>query len=1228
MSFIVSHHPLEFGSVIIRKPLNVVLKSFVLALLVFAQLLTPSWAESEGLPPFEEAANLAISEAKPIPLVIGVLALNSEEEVLTQWIPLAEYLNAHLPNLYFRIKPLDFDEIELAVKKADVDFLIANPAFYIVTQQKYGTQALATLVRELGNAEISQFGGVVFSRLGVDVEDTVKLHQEDVAAVAPYSLGGYLVQRKLFKDQFKISLNDRRVTFYNSHRDVVNAVISGEKKVGFVRTGILETSEGSDLLEVFKTPLTPEYSLKLSTRLYPEWPFAALKHVPRSQSEAVLEQLFHWQYALNKNSFSRFEESVTWGLIHSYEPISDLLKQFRVAPYNEIPRLRFSDWISQYKEWAIFFVAILLGLLMLTGLLNRKQSLVAIQKKNLNLEVEKKEEVIKQLELANNSLKFQQERFQVLSDASHDGVIIFSLSGHIEYINPFALKFWGKEHSVIERLNAYHLFSDVDDRKHIHHIMDTLGEVIESPLFLEEFTPEVVSADGSLKKVKMRLNAVHYGGKWLLVVNFNDLSEQKHLEKAYYQALFLAQVYIDVSGQVIFTFDEAFNLLNVNSQACELFLKQSGKAFCGSRNQSRSENQDQLPLMNIGDQKIYWLEWISEQQRADLSLQLREMLRDDRPSEYVFNVPPDEEGVFNGFQLHFNYVVNRMLDDAFFMCVAHDISDIQQAQKELYLSQENFNSVVKQNHTGILILDEAGVIRFINPVVEQLMGLCEEELLGMHFGIPLGLDETIRHEFDIVTAEGATGVAELAYTETEWMGEKAYLVLMYDVTDLKAAQREVDYQALHDVLTGLPNRGLFIQHLDNAIESSKLSKTPFAVLFMDLDRFKVINDTLGYQVGDELLTQITERIQQVLRSSDLLARMGGDEFTLLLPGVDSDSMLQAISEKILAQLTQKFMVQGYELSIGASMGGVIYPNFGHNSIELLKMADMAMYHAKISPNLKLAIFHEELMSSSTNAFSLESELNHAVVQQEFILFYQPQFDGRSLELTGMEALLRWKHPQRGLLSPDLFIPVLETTGKIVEIGTWVLDEVLKKIQQWQLQNRDIRIAINVSSIQFDNNDFAKILQEKFLHYKVDPRNLTIEITESTLMHNPHNTLLQLQKIHAMGVEIHMDDFGTGYSSLARLKQLPFDVIKIDKGFVQALSDDSKDQVMLRAITETIHAFGMEVIAEGVETDMQREALIEIGCWNHQGYFYEKPLEESEIYNRCLKPLRISKDTED
>jgi diguanylate cyclase (GGDEF)-like protein/PAS domain S-box-containing protein len=418
---------------------------------------------------------------------------------------------------------------------------------------------------------------------------------------------------------------------------------------------------------------------------------------------------------------------------------------------------------------------------------------------------------------------------------------------------------------------------------------------------------------------------------------------------------------------------------------------------------------------------------------------------------------------------------------------------------------------------------------------------------------------------------------------------------------------QLAYQARHDALTGLPNRLLFEEKLAGVLDEARCHNWMLAVLFLDLDRFKQINDTLGHPTGDMVLEQVSRRLEQCLRKGDVLARLGGDEFTLLLTGLSDTRDALHVATKLLEALRYPFNVEGHELFLTASIGISMYPRDGSDSSTLQRNADAAMYRAKNRGKDGIEFYTGEMGSAALERLEIETALRRALENQEFQLYYQPQAD-MSGKLTGLEALLVWRHPRLGLIPPAQFIPVAEDSGMIVPIGVWALAEACRQNAKWQRDGQaGVRVAVNVSPMQFDRSDFVDTVAQTLAQSGLPPSLLELELTENVVMRDLDESARQMGRLRALGVSISIDDFGTGYSSLSYLRRLPLDTLKTDQSFLREIDKDVNTIPLLGAVVALAHSLGLTVVAEGVETQQQLEALRGVGCDRFQGYLLGEPL---------------------
>ena len=432
-------------------------------------------------------------------------------------------------------------------------------------------------------------------------------------------------------------------------------------------------------------------------------------------------------------------------------------------------------------------------------------------------------------------------------------------------------------------------------------------------------------------------------------------------------------------------------------------------------------------------------------------------------------------------------------------------------------------------------------------------------------------------------------------------------------TSLEAANEELKKLALIDGLTKLPNRLLLEDRMTQALEKARRDGTRFAVMFMDLDGFKSINDAYGHHVGDELLVAVAERVRGTLRARDTLARIGGDEFVALLE-IDTPADAATVAQKIVAVVNHSARVSGHDVRVTVSIGVAVNPEDGIDRHELLVNADAAMYHAKEIGRNCYCFFEHSMNADAQELLELLDDLRTAIDNDEFVLHYQPKHDTITNNTIGMEALVRWQHHRRGLVQPDTFIPLAEKAGLIAHIGEWVLNEACRQMRIWSDAGRSHwTIAVNISALQF-NAHLVEMVRTTLARHQLDPHCLVIEITESTAMRDADNSLLILDQLSALGVGISIDDFGTGYSSLMHLKRLPATELKIDRGFISELAQGTEDAAIVASIIALGQTLNLTIVAEGVETEAQRDLLAELGCHSLQGFWFARPKPAAEVGN--------------
>ena len=544
-------------------------------------------------------------------------------------------------------------------------------------------------------------------------------------------------------------------------------------------------------------------------------------------------------------------------------------------------------------------------------------------------------------------------------------------------------------------------------------------------------------------------------------------------------------------------------------------------------------------------------------------------------------------------------------------------------------SEAGIRAVMDSVANAIVTFDQDGNIISCNRAAERLFGYSGAELVQHSIGhlVPeAAQQQTATTWFDriwtadsIVNAvhecegrhqDGTSMLLEVSISETRQEGDRRLIVVARDIAERKQAEKVLRHQALHDELTGLPNRTLLDDRLRQAILTARRENKPLALLLVDLDRFKEINDTFGHHHGDLLLQQVGPRLAAMVRASDTVARLGGDEFALLLPGADAEGAVR-IAHHLLTKLEEPFQFNGQSFEIGASVGIAGYPAHGADAATLLRQADVAMYVAKRGDN-RVAVYTVEQDHNSAERLALGGELRRALETGELRLHFQPKLDLRDGTLAGVEALVRWQHPQRGLLPPLEFISLAEETGLIYPLTRWVLDAALQQQQVWRAMDLEIPVAVNLSRRTIHDPQLPEMVAQLLKRWDAAPAGLLLELTESSLMTDPLRAAENLAQLQALGVRMSIDDFGTGYSSLASLKNLPVDELKIDQSFVQAMATDPSARAIVRSIIDLADALKLRVVAEGVEDRATWDVLASLGCDMAQGYFLSRPIAAAEL----------------
>ena len=548
-------------------------------------------------------------------------------------------------------------------------------------------------------------------------------------------------------------------------------------------------------------------------------------------------------------------------------------------------------------------------------------------------------------------------------------------------------------------------------------------------------------------------------------------------------------------------------------------------------------------------------------------------------------------------------------------------------------AEARFRSLVQNAHDAILLIDEAGSISFASPSISDLTGRTPEQLAGRRIGVlVVHEDESLLHgalskcaandeddtkvEIRFAHLDGRLRHCELVLSNR--LGDpavEAIVATCHDISERKAFEEQLTQIAFHDALTGLPNRALLHDRLENALARAQRDQHQVAAIFIDLDNFKVVNDSLGHGAGDTLLKEVAARLLTVIRISDTVARLGGDEFVVVLDPCETAEAANEVAERIIAVLKSPTNIEGHGIVTLASIGIAFNCGSGMRASDVLRNADTAMYHAKANGKSRHVVFDQAMNDCANERLRLESDLRVAIDRGELELYYQPIVDLDSGQMHEVEALLRWHHAEYGLIGPSKFIPIAEESGLIIEIGAWVLREGCRQLSIWQRElapGSELGLSVNLSTRQFQNPALFDDIQQALAEFQIDPHCLKLEITESMMMLDTNKAVEILHRLKRVGIKIAIDDFGTGYSSLAYLKSLPIDVLKIDRAFVTNLRSDGPDNAIVRSIIALAKSLDLSVTAEGIETSAQELELRALDCLNGQGYLFSKPVPQSEI----------------
>jgi diguanylate cyclase (GGDEF)-like protein/PAS domain S-box-containing protein len=721
----------------------------------------------------------------------------------------------------------------------------------------------------------------------------------------------------------------------------------------------------------------------------------------------------------------------------------------------------------------------------------------------------------------------------------------------------------------------------------------------------EPYEYRFINKDNKLRYILETVTSIMFKGERATLGSFMDITERKRMEQALIQSEEKYRSILENIQEGYFEVDLVGNFTFLNDSVCRV-LGYSREELIGMNNRQYTTDNETAKKVFQAFSLVY-----------TTGMPLKEfgwnITTKDGKKKYIegsIDLLKDTSGKITGFR-----------------GISHDMTERYQAEKALRQSEEKYRSILENIQEGYFEVDLTGNFTFYNDSLCRITACSREELLGASYK-KFSDEENSKKVFQAFNRIYKTGDPSEGF---DWLiirkdGSKRYIEasislkkdssnkpngfkgVIRDITERKLIEQELNHLATHDALTSLPNRLMFSQLLNHAIQSAQRNKKQLAVLFIDLDRFKIINDSLGHEAGDLMLQEISNRFKQLLRSSDIVGRLGGDEFIILIEDVNELGQVATLAHKILTTTIKPAAIMGEECRITASIGISIYPTDGQDEQSLMKNADIAMYFAKEEGKNNYQFYSENIQSIANERLSIETNLRRALERNELYLDYQAKLDFKTGMITGVEALLRWNNPYLGSVTPTQLIPVAEETGMIVPIGRWVLKTACAQNVAWQRQGLPaICMAVNLSLRQLTDenllNDIKAILKETGMA----PHLLELEITESMVMHNPKRLIAVLNKIKDLGIRLAIDDFGTGYSSLAQIKNFPVNTLKVDRSFIRNIPHNSEN----KAITEAVIIMGknlrLTVVAEGVETQEEENFLRQQVCDEMQGFHFSKPI---------------------
>ena len=817
------------------------------------------------------------------------------------------------------------------------------------------------------------------------------------------------------------------------------------------------------------------------------------------------------------------------------------------------------------------------------------------------------------------SLRENEERLRAMFEQASVGIHVTSPDGRFLQVNDKYCNILGYGREELLKIGVF----DINFEQQRKEAVDLRKKAVAGEINAFTVEKQLRRKDGLPVWANITTSAVRGpdGAIWHFISVVQDISERKRAEEA------LRENEVQLRAM----FEQA--AVGITMSTLDLDYVQVNDKFCDIVGYSREE----LLRMSVRD--------VNLPENMDDAVGYRRKLFAGEIQSTVREKPLRRK---DGSAVWVSLVTSVIRDDQgnpkHFISVVQDISQRKRAEAALMESEEQFRQLAGNIPQVFWIGDVAQKQTiYVSPASERMLGLRPEELSGSPRKLVRAVHPDDRARVYRARRSAISGQYDETYRvirpdgSTRWVHDRAFPVrdasgaiyriagIAEDITERKEAEEQLLQLAHYDVLTSLPNRVLFYDRLKQALAQAKRNQWITGVMFIDLDRFKNVNDTLGHVTGDKLLQQVSGRLTRAVRTGDTVGRLGGDEFAVVLSNLSSTQDASLVAQKIMAAFNEPFQLDGSEIYITVSIGITLYPNDSTDQDTLIKNADSAMYRAKDVGRNGYQFYTPAMNARSLEMLSLESSLRRALDRNEFLFYYQPKASIATGEITGLEALLRWRHPVRGLVSPADFIPLMEETGLIVQAGSWILNTVCSQIAEWQRAGiKPVPIAVNLSARQFLARDLGPGIKRVLEEYQIDPALIELEITESSLMVNTEEAARTLEYLKSLGVGLAIDDFGTGYSSFGYLKRFPLDALKLDRSFVRDITTDADDATITRAVISMAHSLGLTIVAEGVETEAQLAFLADYGCDQVQGYYFARPMGAEECSTWLREQRRLQR----